>query len=168
MVESIQIFLDIPYICPTDFSYNIKIQWEDFEKSLPFWGYLFPFYKLLKLGASGKHSSLCKESPAELMLLAFVWDKAASGIARSNTENGLHSWSAPHFCTGQDCLCDSEEQHRDWTELLICSSFMYWTARINTEKRLHSWSAPPFIMGQDCFWNREKYNVSDINPFVPR
>ena len=44
------------------------------------------------------HTQLyCKESPAELMLLAFVWDETASRTARSKTENGLHSWSTPHF-----------------------------------------------------------------------
>ena len=48
------------------------------------------------LNSSCTHSSLRKESPAELMLLTFVWDKTASGIARSKTENGLYSWSAPH------------------------------------------------------------------------
>ena len=37
------------------------------------------------------HSSLRKESPAELMLLNLVWDKTASGTARSKTGNGLHS-----------------------------------------------------------------------------
>ena len=42
-------------------------------------------------GTSGKHSSLRKESPAEVILLAFVWDKTASGIAISNTENRLNS-----------------------------------------------------------------------------
>ena len=26
---------------------------------------------------------------------------------------------------GQDCLWDSEKQHREWTEQLICSLFMY-------------------------------------------
>ena len=31
------------------------------------------------------HSSLRKESPAELMLLTFVWDETASGTARSKT-----------------------------------------------------------------------------------
>ena len=40
---------------------------------------------------SHKQTSLCKESPAEVMLLAFVLDKTASGTVRSNTENGLHS-----------------------------------------------------------------------------
>ena len=35
------------------------------------------------------------------------WDEPASGTARSNTENGLHSWSAPRFCMGQDFLWDS-------------------------------------------------------------
>ena len=59
------------------------------------------------------HSSLCKESPAELILLTFVWDEAASGTARSTTENGLHSWSAPRFCMGRDCLWESEEQNRE-------------------------------------------------------
>ena len=33
------------------------------------------------------HSSLRKESPAELMFLTFVWDKTASGTARSKTDN---------------------------------------------------------------------------------
>ena len=42
-------------------------------------------------GTSRKHSSLHKESPAEVMLLAFVWDETASDTARSKTENGLHS-----------------------------------------------------------------------------
>ena len=37
------------------------------------------------------HSSLRKESPSELMLLTLVWDKTASGTARSKTGNGLHS-----------------------------------------------------------------------------
>ena len=58
------------------------------------------------------HSSLRKESPAELMLLTLVWDKTASGTARSKTGNGLHSWSAPRFGMGRDCLWDSEEQNR--------------------------------------------------------
>ena len=37
------------------------------------------------------HSSLRKESLAELMLLTFIWDETASGTARSKTRNGLHS-----------------------------------------------------------------------------
>ena len=36
------------------------------------------------------HSSLRKESPAELMLLTVVWGKTASGTARSKTEVELH------------------------------------------------------------------------------
>ena len=36
-------------------------------------------------------SSLRNMSPADLMLLTFVWDETASGTARSKTENGLHS-----------------------------------------------------------------------------
>ena len=59
------------------------------------------------------HSSLHKESPAELMLLTLVWDETASGTARSKTGNGLHSWSAPRFGMGQDCLWDREEQNRE-------------------------------------------------------
>ena len=39
--------------------------------------------------------------------------ETACGTARSNTENGLHSWSSPHFCMGQDYLWDSEEQNRE-------------------------------------------------------
>ena len=50
------------------------------------------------------HSSLRKEGPRELMLLTFVWDNIASGTARSKTENEPHSWSAPCFCMGWDCL----------------------------------------------------------------
>ena len=73
------------------------------------------------------HSSLRKESPAELMLLTFVWDETASGIARSNTENELQSWSAPRFRMGRDCLWDSEEQHREWNGQMICSSPLYGT-----------------------------------------
>ena len=84
-------------------------------------------YPTVHSGASRKHSSLRKESPVEVMLLDFIWDETASGIARSNTENGLHSWSAPHFCMGWDCLWDSQEQHREWTEQLICSLFIYGT-----------------------------------------
>ena len=37
--------------------------------------------------ASRTHSSLRKESPAQLMLLTLVWDETASGTARSKTEN---------------------------------------------------------------------------------
>ena len=39
------------------------------------------------------HSSLRKESPAELMLLTLVWDETASGTGRSKTGNELHSLS---------------------------------------------------------------------------
>ena len=53
------------------------------------------------------------------MLLTLVWDKTASGTARSKTGNGLHSWSAPRFCMGRDCLWDSEEQHREWNGMYI-------------------------------------------------
>ena len=45
----------------------------------------------------------------ELILLAFVWDKNASGKARSDIENGLPSSSDPPFIMGQDCLWKSEE-----------------------------------------------------------
>ena len=74
---------------------------------------MFIFYSEITvyLLASRKHSYLRKESPTEVILLAFVLDKTASGMARSNTENGLHGWSAPHFCMGQDFLWDSEEQN---------------------------------------------------------
>ena len=65
------------------------------------------------------HSSFRKESPTDLMLLIFVWDETASRTARSKTVNGLHSWSAPHFCMGRDCLWDSKEQNREYTFLSI-------------------------------------------------
>ena len=48
-------------------------------------------FLLLLPVASHTQSSLRKESPAELMLLTFVWHETASGTARSKTENGLHS-----------------------------------------------------------------------------
>ena len=78
--------------------------------------------------ASRKHSSLRKESPAEVILFTFVCDETASGTARSNTENGLHNWFAPHFCMGQDCLWDSKEQKKrmDWTADLL---FVYVWAK---------------------------------------
>ena len=40
-------------------------------------------------GISCKHISLSKESPAKVMLLAFVWQKTDSSISRSNTEDRL-------------------------------------------------------------------------------
>ena len=46
------------------------------------------------------HSSLRQESPAEMMLLTLVWDKTASGTARSKTGQRLQSWSAPRFGMG--------------------------------------------------------------------
>ena len=61
------------------------------------------------------HSSLRKESLAELMLLTFAWDKTASGTVRSKTVNGLYSRSATCFCMEQDCLWDSQVKNRDYT-----------------------------------------------------
>ena len=61
------------------------------------------------------HSSLCKESPAQLMLPTFVRDKTASGTARRKTQTGLHRGSAPCLCMGRDCLWESEEQNREHT-----------------------------------------------------
>ena len=52
-----------------------------------------------------------KEILAELMLLAFLWDETASGTARRNTEDRLHSCSAPCFNMGQDCLWNREEHN---------------------------------------------------------
>ena len=46
------------------------------------------------------NSSLRKESPAELMVLTFVWNKTVYGTERSKTENGLYSSSAPCFFHG--------------------------------------------------------------------
>ena len=66
---------------------------------------IFTNQKVCLCVASHKPSFLCKESPAEVILLVFVY-KTASGIARSNTENGLHSWSAPHFYMGRDNVGD--------------------------------------------------------------
>ena len=56
-----------------------------------------------------------------LILLVLVWDKTASGTARTNTENELHSWYLLLVCCmGRDCLRDSEEQHT-WAEMsIIC------------------------------------------------
>ena len=34
---------------------------------------------------------------------------------------------SPHFCTGQDCLWDSKNQHRKWAAQLICFLFLYGT-----------------------------------------
>ena len=59
--------------------------------------------------------------------LVLVWDKTASGTVRSNTENELHSLSAPCFGMGRDCLWDSEEQHREWTAQLICYLLLHGT-----------------------------------------
>ena len=38
-----------------------------------------------------------------------------------------HRTDAPHFCTGRDCLWDSEEEDWEWTVQLICSSLLYGT-----------------------------------------
>ena len=43
------------------------------------------------LQTSRKHSSLCKESPAEVMLFTFVLKKTTFGTARSKTEDNLNS-----------------------------------------------------------------------------
>ena len=44
----------------------------------------FVYYNRLRTPSDhSAHSSLHKESPAELILLTFVWDKTASGTARS-------------------------------------------------------------------------------------
>ena len=69
------------------------------------------------------------------LLLAFVWDKTASGMARSNTDDRLHSLSAPRFNMGQNCLWDSEE------------------LKVNY---LNNKSAPQFSMGQNCIWEGEE------------
>ena len=34
----------------------------------------------------------------------FVWDKTASGTARSNTGNGLHLWNTSKLCKDEHCL----------------------------------------------------------------
>ena len=75
-----------------------------------------------------------------MILLAFVWDKTASWIERSNTEDRLLSWSAPPFIMGRDCLWDRKEQHRGRTVQLISS-----------------------IMGPNCLWNSKENNV--VGPY---
>ena len=125
------------------------------------------------------HSSLRKESPAEVILLAFlwvktasgqrgatqrmdctadlvfsfVWDETASGTLRSNTENGLN-WLA------------------ELAEQLICSSVcMKQDCLWDSEEPYRGYDSelicPSFIMGQDCFWDKGEQNVGDTNPFVP-
>ena len=49
---------------------------------------------------------------------------------------GLGGSDSPCFGMGQDCLWDSEEQHRKWTAQLM--------------------SAPRSCMGQDCLWDRKE------------
>ena len=46
-----------------------------------------PLFKLHACWPHPTHSSLRKESPAELMLLTFEWDTTASGTVRRKTEN---------------------------------------------------------------------------------
>ena len=77
------------------------------------------------------HSFLRKESPAELMLPTFVWDKTGSGTARSKTENGLHSQFWPTLshvfacwhCLTYNQLCIPMSQcsklGRDWPGFML-------------------------------------------------
>ena len=57
--------------------------------------------------ASG-HQALQCSGRLELILLAFLRDKNASGTARSITEDELPSWFAPPFIMGQDSLWNNE------------------------------------------------------------
>ena len=89
---------------------------------------IFTNQKVCLCVASHKPSFLCKESPAEVILLVFVY-KTASGIARSGKEVERSSLSAPSFIMGQKDIWDGEE-HNIWF--------------------LNSWSAPHFIIEQNC------------------
>ena len=76
---------------------------------------------MLQLTVLGSHefseSSLCKESPAELMPLTFA---------------------------GRDCLWDSEEQDREWTAQLICSLSLYATRLPLGQRGAKRWIDIPF------------------------
>ena len=71
------------------------------------------------------HSSLRKESPAELMLLTFVWDKTASGTARSKTEN-KHSFPFPMLLLAVPEAVSSHPKNKEQiscaVHFLCCSS----------------------------------------------
>ena len=73
------------------------------------------------------------------MLLAFVSDKTASGMARSNKEDRLHIRSAPRFNMGQNCLWDSEELTTIWEELqTVLGTRRSYKAKFN--KKHYLWS----------------------------
>ena len=58
------------------------------------------------------------------LLLVYVWDEAASGSAKSNTEDILHSWSAPCLCMEQDCFWNREEHNVGDINPLECGSIL--------------------------------------------
>ena len=73
------------------------------------------------------HSSLCKENPADLMLLSFVWDETASETARSQTENRKYTFhSIPYVasCCPRGSLVPykNKEQVSCAVHFLCCSS----------------------------------------------
>ena len=74
----------------------------------PFW-FFFLFGGITGCGSASLKLWIC--SAASPWSQGTSPDETASGTARSKTENGLYSWSAPHCRMGQDCLWDSEEQN---------------------------------------------------------
>ena len=53
-----------------------------------------------------------------------LWSgQVREGIGASGTAKlGPGGTDSPFFCMGQDCLWENEEQQREWTAQLICSS----------------------------------------------
>ena len=69
--------------------------------------------------SSRKHSSLRKESPAEVMLHAFVWDETASGTARRKTDIRQLSSAMLLLAVPEAVLSHKKTRSRDQ----LCSSF---------------------------------------------
>ena len=114
------------------------------------------------LKSIGSPALQCQDR-SKLTLLALVWDKTASGTARSKTEDRLHIWSVPHLFMGYDCLRDSEQQHRVQTSQLICSSLHY-----GTRMPLKHWGATQQSVYESTTCDDKTSTTNFLVPFFPK
>ena len=69
----------------------------------------------------------------------YVWDDTASGTARSNTEDILHSWFYPPFIVGRDCPWNREERN-------VGDIYPFFPGDLDEDKLDKGWSMAHYLI----------------------
>ena len=109
------------------------------------------------------HLALQCKDQAELMLLASLRHKTASGTARSNRGVGLPSCSAPRFIIPQNCLWDVEERNVGGINNSVPRDLI--KQKVNKGLGIPECCAPPFLPVQGAVLYHNKVETRSAGQF---